>query len=761
MVSKSGPSAPSLSGLPLPSHIGRYDVIDRVATGGMAEVFVACEKTGRGLERLVVVKRILPHLAMHDTFVQMFLAEARWVARIQHPNVVQIYELGEDADGLPFLSMEYVPGSSFRDLLSAAQDVHVLTPVGAAIALLTQACAGAHAAHELRDLEGHPLGLVHRDISPHNLMVTATGHVKLLDFGIAKATEAGVLDDSTRTGALKGKLHYMAPEQIKQEQLDRRADVFALGVVAWEFLAQERLFKRESELEAMQAIVAGNIKDLRARRFDVPEAVISVIEKALAPARDARWQTADEFRRALLEASESAFVRCDSDAAAAFVEPLLGEAQQSRLRSLLQAAEEHAVEEQTEALGLPVEDHTVVDKPNVGDTRPPPHVDAEPTRRDGVRTRPRNSPRRSSSDEPVADPLTASTSTHAGQRAASTMTSTKASTSAAPRLATASVAPTDLATAHKSAPLAKPPTRSRRRQRAAALVALVLACAAGLAFQVVRLRSRPTGEPLVLSWAPTVDLAVLREELDPLKEMLEELTGRPVEIRIPSSYAAVVDDLVQNRAAFAAMPPYLFLEAQQKYPDLEPLATKLVDGSSGSDGILLVAEQSSIGSIAELKGHRFCFTNTASTTGYLLPRSSMRQAGIDPDVDIEPHFSGNHSQVIRDLASGVCDAAATHSGNLLSSARAGLPLAHARVLGVTGRSPEDIIVAWPTTSEADRALFKKALLAVDPERFFARDVLGATERVSGFSEPRLEEFEAVRAAAKEEAGRGRSLPPRK
>ena len=210
-TSDGGGAAPAL---PIPERIGRYSVIDRLATGGMAEVFVCVERqryaaVEAAVERLVVVKRILPHLAIHQAFVDMFLAEARYVARIQHPNVVQIFELGEDS-GTPFLSMEYVAGCSLRDLLVAAIESGQAIPPGVAAALAAQACAGAHAAHELKDGAGKLLGLVHRDISPHNLMVTAEGHVKLLDFGIAKATDA-IGQDNTRTGALKGKVHYMAP----------------------------------------------------------------------------------------------------------------------------------------------------------------------------------------------------------------------------------------------------------------------------------------------------------------------------------------------------------------------------------------------------------------------------------------------------------------------------------------------------------------------------------------------------------------------
>jgi len=210
-----------------PRKLGRYDILERLATGGMAEIFLACERGMHGLERLVVVKKILPHLAVQDAFVQMFVHEARIVARISHPNVVQIHDLAEQ-DGEVFICMEYVPGSTLRHLTDAAEQARTNIPVDVALGIITQACRGLHTAHELKDASGRLEGLVHRDISPHNLMVTNEGHVKLLDFGIAKATESS---EQTATGSLKGKFCYMSPEQVKQNQLDRRSDVFSLGIV--------------------------------------------------------------------------------------------------------------------------------------------------------------------------------------------------------------------------------------------------------------------------------------------------------------------------------------------------------------------------------------------------------------------------------------------------------------------------------------------------------------------------------------------------
>ncbi|MCA9568965.1 MAG: protein kinase, partial [Myxococcales bacterium] len=302
------------------NRVGRYHLVERLAVGGMAEVFLACERGTHALDRLLVIKRILPHLAENEVFVQMFMSEARLAARINHPNVVQIYELGESG-GYPFIAMEYVSGSSLKELISAARAAGTRLPVGAVVHLMAQACAGTHAAHELKAPNGQLLNLVHRDLSPHNLMVTDQGHVKLLDFGIAKA-EQGM--DTTRTGMLKGKVSYMSPEQCKQQKLDRRSDTYALGFVLWEMLAGRKMFHGMSELATMQAIVTGQLKDLREVRRDVPHPVLAVLQKALTNPLEQRYQTADDMRRDLLAAAEASGMDVDPDKTARLVRTLLG-----------------------------------------------------------------------------------------------------------------------------------------------------------------------------------------------------------------------------------------------------------------------------------------------------------------------------------------------------------------------------------------------------------------------------------------------------
>ncbi len=286
--------------------------------GGMAEVYLALEKNPSGLSRLVVIKRILPELAADPRFVEMFATEARLAARVQHPNVVQIFEDGQIGK-FPYLSMEYVPGSTLRQLMEAARDANCVLPVDVVVGLLVQAAAAVHAAHEVAEPGGPARGLIHRDVSPQNLMVTDDGHLKLLDFGIASEG-----NEILRPGLLEGKVNYMSPELLNQQPVDRRADLFALGVVGWELLTLTKPFDMGDQDRTMAAIVAGDIIHLRDVRLDVPEPVAEVIHRALATEPDSRQNSAAEFRAELLNAATSLGLRTDSDAIARIVRSLVG-----------------------------------------------------------------------------------------------------------------------------------------------------------------------------------------------------------------------------------------------------------------------------------------------------------------------------------------------------------------------------------------------------------------------------------------------------
>lgn len=637
--------------------MGRYHLVDRLAVGGMAEVFLAAERGMHALDRLVVIKRILPHLAEDQSFVEMFLREARIAARIAHPNVVEIYELGESG-GYPFIAMEYVPGSTLKQLGRAARESRVQLPPDVVIHLLAQACAGAHAAHELTDSQGQPYGLVHRDLTPHNLMVTDQAHVKLLDFGIAKANS---LADQTRTGMLKGKISYMSPEQCRQERLDRRSDIFSLGIVAWELLAGRKPFSGKSELATMQAIVTGNLPHLREVRPDVPEPIAAAIHRALGLEPDQRYDTADSMRRELRTAARLADIHVDEDRAALFIQTLLGEEHDRRRRQVDTALERTLV--------------------SLSAVQPSP-----PTERD------------STTEESVAPTRTVATSSMA--------------------VALLAVAGT-LALAALGAALG---------------VAWALGMLPGEDFGPV-----VSGEPVVVHVAPTLRPDVLATEHAPIRRYLERELGRPVQLQVADSYDEAVERLVDGDVPYVWVPHRTALHAlelaKERKAVVDVLAVKVVDGSTSTDGYLVVPRESTANTPADLKGHVICYPDRLSSTGYHLPRQFLVSQGLNPDVDFVPHFSGNHEQVLRDLMAGVCALGGTFSNNLNSADDRGIPVAQLRVLAITGSTMHDAILAGPA---ADRTLAKAleaALLSFDPVEDAGVSRVGQSERITGFAPP--------------------------
>jgi eukaryotic-like serine/threonine-protein kinase len=274
---------------------GNYELVAKLATGGMAEIFLARRTDPVGRGDLVVIKRILPHLADDEHFVTMFRDEAALASRLEHPNVCRVYTLGQ-SENTWFIVMEYLHGVALSRLLTrlSKQRQYLSLPLVAAIVI--QACEGLHHAHELKDAEGHPLSVVHRDVSPPNIFIGADGMVKLLDFGIAKARGAS---SKTRTGTVKGKNAYMSPEQILGKPLDRRSDVFALGAVLYELLAVKRLFHRDSDFLTFKAITEEPIPDIRERRPDLPAGMREVVLRALARDVNARYPTAKEMADAV------------------------------------------------------------------------------------------------------------------------------------------------------------------------------------------------------------------------------------------------------------------------------------------------------------------------------------------------------------------------------------------------------------------------------------------------------------------------------
>lgn len=280
----------------IPAQLGKYTPLARLASGGMGEVYVAQMSAAAGFEKTVVIKTLLPELARDEQFVKLFLDEARLTARLTHPNICQVFELTEVA-GEYYLVMEYLEGLSLSHLYGAYQDRGMDPRVAAGMCV--QACEGLEYAHSFRDPDRGVDGVVHRDVSPHNLMLTVSGLVKLLDFGVAKLQREG---SQTVTGSAKGKYAYMSPEQLHCEPLDRRSDIFSLGVVLFELLTGTRLFRRKSELASMQAIVDGDRPQLVDVNPGLPPALSRVVDRALGVERHTRYPTARAFADALSDA---------------------------------------------------------------------------------------------------------------------------------------------------------------------------------------------------------------------------------------------------------------------------------------------------------------------------------------------------------------------------------------------------------------------------------------------------------------------------
>jgi serine/threonine protein kinase len=267
--------------------VGRYALFDEIAAGGMASVHLGRLMGPAGFSRTVAIKRLHPHLARDPDFVAMLIDEARIAARVRHPNVVPTLDVVND-DGELFLVMEYVHGESVAKLVRTLREQGGRAPLALVVGIAIGVLHGLHAAHEATDERGEPLGIVHRDVSPHNILVGADGLARVVDFGVAKAR--GRLS-ATETGALKGKIAYMAPEQLEAGGIDRRADVWAAGVVLWEAIAGKKLFVAESPAALMRAVTTQPIPRLDANGR-VPTALADLVAGALARDRDRRTPTA-------------------------------------------------------------------------------------------------------------------------------------------------------------------------------------------------------------------------------------------------------------------------------------------------------------------------------------------------------------------------------------------------------------------------------------------------------------------------------------
>jgi serine/threonine protein kinase len=272
------------------SDYGRYSLLERVATGGMAEVFRAKRKGVEGFEKTVAVKRILPHLSSNKEFVEMFVAEAKMVASLSHPNIVQIFDLGK-IDDTYYIAMEFVEGVDLRTVLTRARTRNTLPGVDLAALIAARVSAALEYAHRQRDGEGRELRIVHRDVSPQNILISDEGEVKLVDFGIAKAATKASHTDS---GSLRGKLLYMSPEQAWGKPLDKRSDLFALGAVFYEILTGHLLFSASSEMSVLERVREARFVSPSSLNPAVPIELEAVAMRLLNKNPAERYQDASE-----------------------------------------------------------------------------------------------------------------------------------------------------------------------------------------------------------------------------------------------------------------------------------------------------------------------------------------------------------------------------------------------------------------------------------------------------------------------------------
>lgn len=275
----------------------RYRVIERLASGGMAEVFVAESAGIEGFKKRVAIKRVLPHLSEKTRFIAMFLDEARLSAQLSHSNVAQVFDIGV-GDNAYFIVMEYVEGADLKGVIEAQKKQGRPFPLPHAVFIAAEICQGLSYAHELKSADGAPLQIVHRDMSPPNVLITKNGEVKIVDFGLAKATSQL---EKSEAGIIKGKFSYLSPEAAQGAEVDHRTDIFAVGIILWELLSGKRLFFGDSDYATVKQVQEAKYTPLSQLRSDVPEELDRILARALAREPDKRYQSARNFGRDLMD----------------------------------------------------------------------------------------------------------------------------------------------------------------------------------------------------------------------------------------------------------------------------------------------------------------------------------------------------------------------------------------------------------------------------------------------------------------------------
>ena len=310
-----------------PTRLGKFTLVEPIGQGGMAQLYLGRTVGLGGFVKEVVVKRILPHLAQDAEFIARFIQEARLAATLDHPNIASVYEVDVD-DDVYFYSMEYVRGRDLRQVLRRVAERGERVQLDEVVAIISALCAGLAHAHEKRGHDGEPLGIVHRDVSPSNVLIGFEGAVKLTDFGVAKARTGLV---STDAGALRGKLPYMSPEQCRGEAIDRRSDVYAVGALMWEMLTSQRLHRADSDVGLIQRIAHAEAESIRTLRPDCPEAFDLIVQRALSPDPATRYPSAAKLRDDLEEFARTQALTVSASTVARLMANVFGDEERTAL----------------------------------------------------------------------------------------------------------------------------------------------------------------------------------------------------------------------------------------------------------------------------------------------------------------------------------------------------------------------------------------------------------------------------------------------
>jgi serine/threonine-protein kinase len=772
-----------------PKLVGKYEILARIARGGMAGIFLARQPGIGGFSRRVVLKTILPSLAEDPKFVQMFMEEARLASMIHNPNVVQIFDVGKDDDTY-FIAMELVDGLTVGAMLSDLCGGVRSMPAPVAGEIVAQACAGLHAAHKLLGEDGTPLGIVHRDISPQNLMVSRDGVVKLVDFGIAKAHDSAV---RTGTGKVKGKFAYMSPEQVRAGDLDRRSDLFSLAAVFLELLTGKRLFQRDNELATLQAILQEPIPPVRDLAPGVPAPLADVIARALRRERDERYDTAAEMGGEVRRALGGLGHYTSADTLAAYVE--VDCAEHLRARKIARFDQRAKASDRSSTPGfvdLASSGFGGMDRGAAacGD------VDSAP----GEDTR---------SDSYIlgtveAQLAEAAQALHQGVDPAWAITASDGPASApappspesTPRLATrgvvssrpprvvdapprepsrgASARPAEPPLRHPAAPTAaerraerRPvrdePDAGRLRRRLAAGVFLGALAGVALAFALgYRPRvAAPALPPIAWANPPSLPAPELERGLGPVAAHLSRAAGREIRVVRSATYGDTVARLLAGEVALATLTPALFVEARRQAPDIPVLAAFGGADEEGERSYIVARDDSSIRSADQLEGTRFCAADPRSAASYLVPRHYLRSRGLSPAaLFATTTFSDGHVGVLEDVIAGRCDVGAVSASVWLGARRLGVRAERLRLVADAGDVPPDLLCATPRLDPDLADTLRRALLDFDAERHAGPDPPSPVAAVERFSEPSAEGWAAIEAAMRAEAGERPPAPPR-